>query len=125
MGRNQAIDCNPEKYRRKQAGHRGDLANDPIDDLMTNLKYEVASKPNSSVYEDFVYVYIAESAWDDISNNDELFIAYGKQYWLYRPFWNSLSEANQREAAKLYNFDPEEELIDPVWAIVKLMYYLI
>ncbi len=32
LGRNQAIDCDPEKYGRKQAGHGGHLANDPIDD---------------------------------------------------------------------------------------------
>ena len=101
LGRNQAIDCDPEKYGRQQQGHGGQYANDPIDDMKVNLKYETVEKPNSSVYEDFVYVYITESAWDDIRNFDELFISYGKQYWLYRPFWNSLSATDQKEAAKM------------------------
>ena len=87
-------------------------ANDPIDDMKVNMKYEIVTKPNSSVFEDFVYLYIAESAWDDISVSDELFIAYGKQYWLYRPFWDTLSATDQREAAKLYQIDPVRELID-------------
>ena len=73
----------------------------------------MVTKPNSSVYEDFVYLYITESAWDDISNLDELFmIAYGKQYWLYRLFWDSLSAEHQEEEAKLYSIDLETDLID-------------
>ena len=112
MGQNQAIDCDPTKYGRKQKGHGGMYANDPIDDLRINLKYEVVQKANTSAYEDFVHIYITESAWNQIENNDELLISYGKQYWLYRPFWNSLSEADQEEAAKLYDIDPEEEIID-------------
>ncbi len=88
-------------------------ANDPIDDMKVNLKYETVNKPNSSVYEDFVYLYITESAWDVITNFDELFNAYGKQYWLYRSFWDSLSETDQEEAAKLYSIDSELDLIDP------------
>ena len=88
-------------------------ANDPIDDMKVNLKYETVAKPNSSTYEDFVHVYIAESVWDTISNLDELFISYGKQYWLYRPFWDSLSAADQAEAAKLYSIDPNKDLLHP------------
>ena len=86
--------------------------NDPIDDMMVNMKYEIVTKPNSSVFEDFVYLYITESAWDDIAVSDELFIAYGKQYWLYRPFWDTLSARDQSEAAKLYQIDPVRELIE-------------
>jgi hypothetical protein len=48
-----------------------------------------------------VYLYVAESAWDDISNNDELFIAYGKHNWLYRLFWDSLSAADKDEATSI------------------------
>ena len=70
------------------------------------------AKPNSSVYEDFVYVYVAESAWDTIANLDELFISYGKQYWLYQPFWESLSEADKVEAVKLYSINVDTELIN-------------
>ena len=65
-------------------------ANDPMNDMKVNMKYEIVTKTNSSLFEDFVYLYIPESAWDDINNSDELFIAYGKQYWLYRPFWDIL-----------------------------------
>ena len=89
-------------------------ANDPIDDMKVNLKYETVAKPNTSAYEDFVHVYIAESVWDTISNLDELFISYGKQYWLYRPFWDSLSAADQDEAQKLYSINPNEDLINPL-----------
>ncbi len=63
------------------------------------------------MYEDFVYLYIAESAWDSISNSDELFISYGKQYWLYRPFWDCLSAADKREATKLYNINPDAVML--------------
>ena len=87
-------------------------ANDPIDDMKVNLKYETVAKLNTSAYEDFVHVYIAESVWDTISNLDELFISYGKPYWLSRPFWDSLSPADQEEAVKLYSIDPNEELLD-------------
>ncbi len=76
MGWNLTIVRDPEKYGQKETVHGDHSANDPIDDLKTNLRCKVVSKPNSSVYEDFVYVYIAESAWDNISNNNELFIAY-------------------------------------------------
>ena len=78
--------------------------------ICMNLKYEVVNKPNSSAYEDFVNLYITESAWDSLQNMDELFIAYGKQYWLYRPFWDSLSASDKVEAAKLNGIN---ELIDP------------
>ena len=87
-------------------------ANDPIDDMKVNLKYETVAKPNSSAYEDFVHLYIAESAWDTIRNLDELFISYGKLYWMYRPFWNSLSPADKEEAMKLYSIVPNEDLLD-------------
>ena len=87
-------------------------ANDPMDDMKVNMKYEIVTKTNSSVFEDFVYLYIPESAWDDINNSDELFIAYGKQYWLYRPFWDTLSAEDQKEATKVYQIDPVRELID-------------
>ena len=70
------------------------------------------TKPNSSVYEDLVFLYVTESAWDDTSNMDELFIFYGKQYWLYRLFWDSLSAEHQEEEAKLYSIDLETDLID-------------
>jgi len=87
-------------------------ANDPIDDMKVNLKYEIVYKPNSSVFEDFVHLYITESAWDTISNSDELFISYGKLYWMYRPFWNSLSPADKEEAMILYSIVPKEDLLD-------------
>ena len=80
--------------------------------MRVNLNYETVFKPNSSVLEDFVYLYVEQSAWDKITNNDELFLAYGKQYWMYRPFWDTLSEADQAEAAKLYSIDPERDLIN-------------
>ena len=100
------------KYGRKQQGHGGQYANDPIDDCKVNLRYEKVEKPNSTVYEDYVHVYITEPAWETIANLDELFIAYGKDYWLYRPFWDDLSEVDQREAAKLYDIDVDTELLD-------------
>ncbi len=60
-----------------------------------------------------MYLYITEPAWVVTSNFDELFIAYGKQHWLYRHFWDSPSEADQEEVGKLYSIDPELDLIDP------------
>ena len=54
----------------------------------------------------------ANDTIDDITVSDQLFIAYGKQYWLYRPFWDTLSATDQREAAKVYQIDPVRELID-------------
>ena len=59
-----------------------------------------------------MYVYVTEPAWDSIANLDELFIAYGKEYWLYRPFWDELSEYDQLEEAKLYSINMETELLD-------------
>ncbi len=112
LGRNQAIDCDPVKYGRKQQGHGGMLANDPVNDMMVNLRYETVCCKNSSVYEDFVYVYVTESAWETIAKLDELFLAYGKHYWMYRPFWNSLSADDQKEAAKYYSINPDVDLLD-------------
>ncbi len=63
MGDNKFMDCDPEKFGRRQAGHGGAYSNYPIeDDFKLNLKYEVVRKPNSSVFEDFVYIHITESA---------------------------------------------------------------
>ena len=90
----------PKSLVGKQTGHVGMYANDPMDDRKVNMKYEIVTKTNSSVFEDFVYLYIPESARDDINNSDELLIAYGKQYWLYRPFWDTLSAEDQKEATK-------------------------
>ncbi len=87
-------------------------ANDPMDDMKVNMKYEIVTKTNSSVFEDFVYLYIPESARDDINNSDELLIAYGKQYWLYRLFWDTLSAEDQKEATKVYQIDPVRERIN-------------
>jgi len=61
LRRNQAIDCYPGKYWR-YAGHGGMYANDPIDDMRANLKYETVNKPNCSVYEDFVNLYICSAS---------------------------------------------------------------
>ena len=89
MGTNLAIDCDPTKFPQK--GHGGTLANDPIDDIKVNAKYEVVMKPQFSsnaisIYEDFVHLYITESCWESIENGDEIYISYGRQYWLYAPF---------------------------------------
>ena len=41
----------------------------------------------------------ANDTIDDITVSGQLFIAYGKQCWLYCPFWDTLSATDQREAA--------------------------
>ena len=104
-----AIDCDPSKY--SQDGYGGAFANDPIDDMKVNLKYEVVRVVNSSIYEDFINLFIPESAWDTTENGDELYISYGRHYWLYQPFWSALSEYDQSEASKLYSINAEKDLL--------------
>ena len=62
-------------------------------------------------YEDFVHIYIKESYWDIVETGDELYISYGRYFWLYEPFWNELSVADKAEVEKLYNIDPTKDLI--------------
>ena len=109
LGNGLAIDCDPEKYPQK--GHGGLLANDPIDDTKVNLKYETVLKADGITYEDFIYLYIPESSWESTENGDELYISYGRHYWLYEPFWNSLSVADKSEAEKLYDINPRKDLL--------------
>jgi hypothetical protein len=80
-----AINCDPAKY--SQHGHGVYLANDGIDDMKANVKYEMVLNTEISTYENFVHLYIAESPWDGIQNGDALFISYGRHYWLYKPLW--------------------------------------
>ena len=109
MSKKFAIDCDPSKYY--QQGHGGYLANDGIDDMKVNVKYEMVLNKESSTYENFVHLYITESAWDGIQNGDELFISYGRHYWLHKPFWDSLSRTDKVEAAKLYGINPDSDLL--------------
>lgn len=86
-------DCDCEEC--KEHGHVKYLA------LGLGSIFNHADNPNTRQQLDYSIELMTVHAKQRILENEEIFINYGKKYWMIRDFWNAINKTNQLE--KFYN----------------------
>jgi hypothetical protein len=91
--------------------NKGNYPNDPFDDQMVNADIHVIKNYSGNNWADWCLIIGKES----LEDGHEVFVRYGKQYWCFRPSFNTLSLSEKLKCMAYYKikesdiFDAEEE----------------
>jgi hypothetical protein len=93
----------------------GNFANDGFDDKLNNADLCTLKAYSDNKWMTWAIIVAKENLEDGC----EVFVKYGKLYWLYKPNFDTLPE-DQKVKCKLYYRIADEEFFDPVFEEVPI-----